>query len=41
MINKDEALYSYKNIRIIEPKIRVVFVSNWDELKLMMKIIKV
>ncbi len=34
MINKDEALYSYKNIRIIEPKIRIVFVSNWDELKL-------
>ncbi len=34
MNNKDEALYSYKNIRIIEPKIRILFVSNWDELKL-------
>jgi len=34
MSNKDEALYSYKNIRIIKPKIRVVFVSNWDGLKL-------
>jgi len=34
MSNKDEALYSYKNIRIIQPKIRVIFVSKWDELKL-------
>jgi hypothetical protein len=34
MNNKDESLYSYKNIRIIKPKIRVIFVSNWDELKL-------
>ncbi len=34
MSSKDEALYSYKNIRIIKPKIRIVLVSNWDELKL-------
>jgi len=34
MNNKDESLYSYKNISIIKPKIRVIFVSNWDELKL-------
>jgi hypothetical protein len=34
MNNKDEALYSYKNIRIINPKLRVIFVSDWDELKL-------
>ena len=34
MSSRDEALYSYKNIRLIKPKIRIVFVSNWDDLKL-------
>ena len=34
MSSRDEALYSYKNIRLIKPKIRIVFVSNWDNLKL-------
>ncbi len=31
---RDEAVYSYKNIRMLDEKIRVVFVSQWDGLEL-------
>ncbi|MCH9739930.1 MAG: hypothetical protein K0U38_03695 [Epsilonproteobacteria bacterium] len=34
MQNRDEANYSYRNIRMLYPKIRIVFVSKWDDLKL-------
>ena len=34
MNKKDESLYALKNIRMINPKIFVVFVSKWDDLLL-------
>jgi hypothetical protein len=32
MENRDETLFSYKNVKLILPKIRIVIVSNWGEL---------
>ncbi len=34
MKGRDEAIYSYKNVRMIDKKIRIVFVSQWDGLAL-------
>ena len=31
MENKEDALYSLKNIRLVEDKIRVIFVNQWDD----------
>ncbi len=32
--DRDEAIYSYKNVRMLDQKIRIVFVSLWDDLLL-------
>ena len=32
--DRDEALYSYQNVRMVDLKIRIVFVSLWDDLVL-------
>lgn len=34
MENKEEALAIYKNIRLIAPKIRIIFSSKWDNLSI-------
>ncbi|NEW60109.1 hypothetical protein GSY74_02330 [Sulfurovum sp. bin170] len=34
MNDREEAIYSYKNVRMLYPKLRIIFVSKWDDLEL-------
>ncbi|SFV62895.1 TrkA domain protein [hydrothermal vent metagenome] len=34
MNDREEAIYSYKNVRMLYSKLRIIFVSSWDDLEL-------
>jgi len=34
MSSREEGVYSYRNVRLLYPKLRIIFVSKWDDMKM-------
>ncbi len=41
MENREDTIFSYKNIKLLLPKVRVVIVSSWGELPISDEYVKI